>query len=150
MTNRERYIRVAVPVPLDRLFEYRLPAGMPDPDPGCRVAVPFGKRQLVGWVEGCCDKPEFDSDSVLDVTSVIDEQPLFSAVAWSLLKWTWQYYQHPPGGVVHAALPPPLRSGKPVPAILPAAYGLAEGGDAPNPEHVARKAPRQAEILQLV
>jgi primosomal protein N' len=45
-------LRVALPVPLARLFDYRAPAGA-DATPGRvgqRVRVPFGSRELVGIV----------------------------------------------------------------------------------------------------
>ena len=47
-------IQVALPVPLRRTFDY-----LPKPDtpvnllqPGTRVKVPFGKRQLIGIIHG--------------------------------------------------------------------------------------------------
>ena len=43
-------LRVALPSPLRRLFDYRAPHGV-DPEglqPGVRVRVPFGRRELVG------------------------------------------------------------------------------------------------------
>ena len=43
-------LRIAVPSPLYRSFDYLPPAGT-DPDilqPGIRVRVPFGRRRLVG------------------------------------------------------------------------------------------------------
>ena len=39
-------VRVAVPVPLRRHFDYLSPS--PLPEPGCRVEVPFGPQALVG------------------------------------------------------------------------------------------------------
>ncbi|WP_429196486.1 hypothetical protein, partial [Aeromonas veronii] len=41
-------VRVAVPVPLRRHFDYLSP--LPLPAPGCRVEIPFGPQTLVGLV----------------------------------------------------------------------------------------------------
>ena len=44
-------LRVAVPVPLPRLFDYlNTPENQPAQALGCRVRVPFGHRQLTGIV----------------------------------------------------------------------------------------------------
>ena len=45
-------LKVALPVPVPGLFDYRLPDGPAVEDDwlGCRVSVPFGNRNLVGWV----------------------------------------------------------------------------------------------------
>jgi primosomal protein N' (replication factor Y) len=43
-------VRVAVPVPLRRHFDYLSP--LPLPAPGCRVEIPFGPQTLVGLVVG--------------------------------------------------------------------------------------------------
>ena len=46
--------RVAVPAPINRLFDYRKPVGQDhdnsEPKPGIRVRVPFGRGQAVGVV----------------------------------------------------------------------------------------------------
>jgi primosomal protein N' (replication factor Y) (superfamily II helicase) len=44
--------KVAVPVPLPRLFDYLPPESEPLPPVGSRVLVPFGRRRLVGLVLG--------------------------------------------------------------------------------------------------
>ena len=43
-------LRVAVPVPLPRLFDYALAPGMATPQPGARVVIEFGRRKVVGIV----------------------------------------------------------------------------------------------------
>ena len=51
---------VALPVPLDKLFTYTLPAAAGlRAQPGCRVVVPFGPRKLTGVILRCHDaRPE--------------------------------------------------------------------------------------------
>nr|ELX6276336.1 hypothetical protein [Cronobacter sakazakii] len=49
--------RVALPVPLARTFDYRLPDAM-TAAAGCRVRVPFGRQQRVGVVVAVGDESE--------------------------------------------------------------------------------------------
>jgi primosomal protein N' len=47
----ERVVRVALPVPTDRLFDYRVPDTLEgDVEPGMRVRVDFGGQVLIGIV----------------------------------------------------------------------------------------------------
>jgi len=43
--------------------------------------------------------------------AVIDEEPVLDGALLGLLSWSADYYHHPPGEVIAAALPAPLRSG---------------------------------------
>ncbi|HUH89138.1 MAG TPA: hypothetical protein VLZ76_00545, partial [Lysobacter sp.] len=40
-----RVLRVALALPLPRLFDYLAPDSGPEPRPGSRVRVPFGPRE---------------------------------------------------------------------------------------------------------
>ena len=48
-------LRVALPIPLHAVFDYRHPEPV---EPGCRVLVPFGRREIVGVVVGASDASE--------------------------------------------------------------------------------------------
>ncbi|HNR92759.1 MAG TPA: primosomal protein N', partial [Dokdonella sp.] len=103
------FVRVAVPVPLHRLFDYRLADGM-TVVLGARVLVPFGRRRVVGVVieqADVSDQAEADLKSVLEV---LDERAWLSRELLATLCWAARYYQHPIGEVVEAALPVALRS----------------------------------------
>src|SRR5690606_42043718 len=50
-----RFVRVALDVPLPGLFDYRIAQLA---QPGQRVVVPFGRRQLIGLVVAVTDQPE--------------------------------------------------------------------------------------------
>ena len=67
-----RIARVAVPVPLHRLFDYSVPESMPQPVIGARVAVPFAGRRLVGVVTAL--NPEDAHDKVRPLSKVLDEE----------------------------------------------------------------------------
>jgi len=100
------YCEVALPVPLDKLFTYSVPDSHPL-EPGVRVIVPFGKRQLSGVVVGCGPPPEgLDPKTIKPVKTVLDEGPALSAELLQLGRWLADYYLVPMGEVLATMLPP--------------------------------------------
>jgi primosomal protein N' (replication factor Y) (superfamily II helicase) len=93
---------VALPVPLDTVFTYRLHASAA-PAVGARVLVPFRQRRLTGIVVALHDrKPPVAIkaiDSVLDPAPVLDDQLL------PLGRWISDYYLAPLGEVLRTMLP---------------------------------------------
>jgi primosomal protein N' (replication factor Y) len=93
---------VAVPVPLDMAFTYRIP---PEAAPvvGGRVLVPFRQQRMTGIVVELHDrKPSVTTKkiiSVLDPAPVLDEQLL------RLGRWIADYYLAPIGEVFRTMLP---------------------------------------------
>jgi primosomal protein N' (replication factor Y) (superfamily II helicase) len=138
-------LRVAVDAPIHTLFDYLAPEMAPLPPPGSRVRVPFGRRRPVGLVMGHADASELDDERLKPVIEVLDPAPLFDATMLRLLEWTARYYQEPPGSVVAAALPAPLRQGKPLPE--PPSRLTARG---PAPDAMKQRAPKQAALLDLL
>ena len=93
---------VALPVPLDMVFTYRVPAEAM-PIVGGRVLVPFRQQRMTGIVVELHDrKPSMQTKnllSVLDTTPVLDEQLLH------LGRWIADYYLAPIGEVFRTMLP---------------------------------------------
>src|SRR5437588_4123605 len=93
---------VALPLPLDMVFTYRLPADGA-PVVGGRVLVPFRQRRMTGVVTDLHDrKPSVQTKtviSVLDATAVLDQQLL------RLGRWIADYYLAPIGEVFRTMLP---------------------------------------------
>jgi primosomal protein N' (replication factor Y) (superfamily II helicase) len=93
---------VALPVPLDMVFTYRVPAET-TPVVGGRVLVPFRQRRMTGIVVELHDrKPSVATktvQSVLDVSPVLDDQLL------RLGRWIADYYLAPLGEVFRTMLP---------------------------------------------
>jgi primosomal protein N' (replication factor Y) len=121
-------LRVAVPVPVPRLFDYLTPdSALPARPEGCRVVVPFGRRRLVGVVVEALEAHD-DSTGLRAAERWLDEESPFGAELWATLRWAAQYYAHPLGEVLSTALPVALR--QPDPPRLPRrrAFGLGAGG----------------------
>ena len=108
-------VAVAVDTPLRRTFDYQL-----SPDlcaqiaAGQRVLVPFGRRSVVGIVIECRERSEVPDEKLRGVVSVIDPEPAFDAGLLGMLTWAADYYRHPIGEVLAAALPVALRQSTPL------------------------------------
>jgi primosomal protein N' (replication factor Y) len=93
---------VALPVPLDMAFTYRVADGI-SPVVGGRVLVPFRQQRLSGVVVDLHDRaPKVHAKnviSVLDIEPVLDEQLI------RLGKWIADYYLAPLGEVFRTMLP---------------------------------------------
>ncbi|WP_298135862.1 primosomal protein N' [Acidiferrobacter sp.] len=136
-------IRVSLPVPLRRGFDYEYERPLA---PGVRVRVPWGRRVLTGFVI------EVPADPVPGVArrailEVIDDEPLLSAAQLQLLYFAADYYHHPLGEVLFAALPAGLKRGRGVAA--PQVYVLTPEGQAAADTRFAR-AKRQAALWQAI
>lgn len=126
-----RLVRVAVPVPLTRLFDYLLDASLPVPQVGCRVRVPFAGREVTGVVLELPDSSDMAADQLKPVVAVLDQEPLLDAGFMANLLWASRYYQHPVGEVFEAALPVLLRKSGALPeAGVGALRLMAAGTDA--------------------
>ncbi|MFA7320748.1 MAG: primosomal protein N' [Dokdonella sp.] len=110
-----RIVRVAVPVPLPRLFDYRLEPGVAAPAIGVRVRVPFSGRDRVGVVLGHDPRSDLADDQLKPLGEILDAQPLLTGELVATLEWASRYYQHAIGEVFDAALPAVLRRGGALP-----------------------------------
>ena len=146
-------LRVAVPSPLRRYFDYLPPAHRPPPQwqPGARIKVPFGRRQQIGIITEIRTDTPIDPAHLRSALALIDpEQPALPAELLRLLRWAQQYYQHPPGEVYATALPTLLRQASPLQVQLEPIWRLSAAGQAALTQNLARRAPRQAALLQLL
>ena len=93
---------IALPVPLDMVFTYRVPADAA-PVVGGRVLVPFRQQRMTGIVTELHDrKPSVTAKSVL---SVVDSSPVFDDLLLRLARWIADYYLAPLGEVCRTMLP---------------------------------------------
>jgi len=103
-THSSHIIEVAIPVPLDRTFHYRVPRSMEGKAlAGRRVFVPFGRRRLTGYILG--DATETPSHELKDILEVLDPDPLWTDGELEFFRWVASYYLHPLGEVLKTALP---------------------------------------------
>jgi primosomal protein N' (replication factor Y) len=101
---------VILPVPLPKLFTYRVPQEMEGYlSVGSRVIVPFGKKKvLTGIIGSIHDKPPkaYEAKFIFDL---LDEQPLITENQLKLFNWVSEYYLCHVGEVLKASLPSGLK-----------------------------------------
>ena len=96
-----QFCDVALPVPLDMAFTYKVADRVPVI--GGRVLVPFRNDRLAGVVTALHDRqPEVQTKTVLEV---LDEEPVLDATLTQLGQWISQYYLAPVGEVFRTMLP---------------------------------------------
>src|ERR1700676_2233086 len=93
---------VALPVPLDVVFTYRVPEDI-HPVVGGRVLVPFRQQRLSGIVVELHDRQP--SISAKNLISALDPQPVLDEQLMRLGKWIADYYLAPLGEVFRSMLP---------------------------------------------
>lgn len=156
-----RVLKVAVPVPLSRVFDYLPPAlpanpaslessGSPylsDYRPGMRVVVRFGPTRHIGVVVGV-GPSEYPVDKLKPIVEQLDTEPVLPTDILELIQWASRYYHHPLGDALATALPVTLRKGKSAVAEHPSCYVAA--ADAQTRLSELGRAPAQRRLLEYL
>lgn len=143
-------LRLALPSPLRRLFDYRAPAGVPRSalQPGMRLRVPFGRREMIGVLIEVVEHSEVPLDKLKPALQLLDRRTPLPAPLFKLCLWTAQYYQHSLGDTLSWALPVLLRQGEPAEARQERFWQASAGADLDDPR--LTRAPRQREALRTL
>ncbi len=106
-----RYVEVAVGLPVHTTFHYRIPKSLwGKAAVGMRGWVPFGHRQMLGYIVGLVPKPEIRQ--IKPIGQVLDEKPPLQPDLLELTRWMGKVYQAGWGETIQAALPGPLKRGR--------------------------------------
>ncbi len=143
-------LRLALPSPLRRLFDYLAPAGVARSalQPGMRLRVPFGRREMIGVLVEVVDHSDVPADKLKPAIAVLDAEPPLPPALFKLCLWTAQYYQHSLGDTLSWALPVLLRQGEPAEARQERFWHAAPDASVDDPR-IAR-APKQKEALRTL
>ena len=118
------HLEVAVAAPVTETFTYSFSGEHGSLQPGIRLLVPLGKRQVTGYLLAIhlAAPTEY---KIKPVTEILDQEPLFPASIIPFFRWISRYYRYPLGEVIKHALPGGLtsQSGKKI-------YLTAEGSNA--------------------
>jgi primosomal protein N' (replication factor Y) len=143
-------LRVALDVPLPRLFDYRAPQAPPPVDLerliGARVLVPFGKQRLIGIIVAGAARSEIPGERLKSIAEVLDERPVLDPASLELLRWAADYYHCPIGEVLLSALPQAIKHGSPADARQRRWSATAEGEQAYGRGDL-RRAPKRKQLL---
>ncbi|MDJ0764265.1 MAG: primosomal protein N' [Myxococcota bacterium] len=99
---------VVLPTPLRKPFLYRMPTSLGAPEIGMRVRVPFGRRQVTGYLLAPCPTPPQASFEIKDILELLDDVVPLPEELIRFLKEAASYYMHGLGEVFKTALPPGL------------------------------------------
>ena len=139
-----RVLRVALEVPVAKLFDYLADDGAPA-EVGDRVVVPFGARQRVGVVVEMSDDSTVAAARLKPIARVLSDAPRLSTDWLEQMRFLASYYQRPLGETVAGALPPRLRSLKPLPRKP---KGAAQAAGEPS-RYVAGHEPNPAQAQAI-
>lgn len=140
-------LRLALPSPLRRLFDYRAPCDT-DPallQPGVRLRVPFGRREVVGVLVECAARSDIDESRLREALTLLDRAPVLPPALLELCRWTASYYQHSLGDTYSWALPGLLRQGESAERSEERIWQAAPGARLDDPR--LARAPRQRQAL---
>ncbi len=148
-SSNKLIFRVAIAVPVHRLFDYLAPDNieLANIKPGIRLEVPFGKARKIAFLVECVQHSDIDIAKLKRVERILDETPLLSTKDLALLRWASRYYHHPLGEVFSAAFPVALRQGKSAVIQTEKRYALTELGKAVDTE-LLKRSPKQKSVLE--
>lgn len=106
-----KLVRVALDVPLPRVFDYLAPDANPC-DIGLRASVPFGSGNKVGIVLNVTESTDQPVAKLKEVHALLRDMPALPSSFLAMCEFCAKYYQAPIGEVMAFALPPMLRRGK--------------------------------------
>lgn len=143
-------IRIAIPIPLNCLFDYLAPDkfSIDSFKPGIRVLVPFGKAKKVGFVIETVESSDIKINRLKEIIEVLDEKPLLNDKDIQLLHWASSYYHYPLGDVFNAAFPVSLRKGKKATLAEEKYYSLSSKGQLLSSDQLKRT-PKQKQLFEL-
>ena len=144
-------LRMAIPGPLRRIFDYLPPPGctLAQLQPGMRLRVPFGQRQLVGVLLAVTDNSDVAQKKLRRAQALLDSQPILPPELLNLIQWASRYYQYSMGEVILGSLPTLLRQGQEARPTTEPCWQISPAGQEVDPDTLQR-APKQAALLQVL
>jgi primosomal protein N' (replication factor Y) len=147
-----KFVEVAVPLPLDHPFTYRVPAGQESrARVGVRVMVPFGSRRITGLIVAVVDGKALGGRPAKEVAAFLDDEPYVTPRHLAFLAAAARECLAPPGEMLRAALPRGLPRHDAPPAartetVFRAVRGAPVGGMTPKQAEVHAAVSRAGEI----
>ena len=104
----QRYLEVALPVPLRSAFTYAVPTSFNGEElVGRRVLVPFRNRAMIGVGLAVSTRAP-ESKRIKEIAEVLDRAPALPPKLIELGQWISRYYLAPIGEAFRAMLPPEI------------------------------------------
>ena len=144
-----KIVRVALAVPLPRLFDYLVPDDVLL-QIGMRVLVPFGTQKRVAIVADFPTKSDVPENKLKAILQPLDLAPLFTPIYWDWLHWAANYYQAGLGDVLFQALPVKLRNGESAVKNIRTFWRITDAGKNALEQGLLKRSKKQVEALQCL
>ena len=95
---------------LDKEFEYRVPTGL-NREVGMRVLVPFGSRQLQGFVIGVTEECHYDNTKIKDITASVDDYACIKSELLILMQYMAKKNHLKLASILRLFIPSQMRDG---------------------------------------
>ena len=106
MSNKQQILKVAINVPIHRLFDYL--ANDESFSVGQYVTIPFGRRKIIGVIYAVSFHSDIHPSKLKEVISV-DSEIIFDEEMYKLLNFVSEYYHYPIGQTIMSVVPSRLK-----------------------------------------
>lgn len=150
MPASKTYLRVVIPLPLNRVFDYLISDTLSaaQVQPGMRVKVPFGNTKKIGIIIEKTGSTNTPIAKLKKIECTLDRTPLIDSELLKLTLWAASYYNHSPGESVFSALPTSLRKGLPAAVANKLIWKISRHPE--NIESILSRAPAQMQIWNFL
>jgi len=94
---------------VDRIFDYLTINGI---EPGHRVLVPFGARQIEGYVISMSDKSDYDNSKLKAIIKPLDDRPVITQEMLGLMEFMKRLYHLRIVDILRLFIPSQMRGGR--------------------------------------
>ncbi|EIJ44165.1 primosomal protein N'' [Beggiatoa alba B18LD] len=147
-------LRLALPTPLQSLFDYLAPADwhITEQHIGTRIQVPFRKQVLMGILLEVAESSNIPAQKLKTALNLLDNTPVLNPADLQLIHWASRYYHYPLGQVIASVLPTLLNAGHPTRLDSPPSeyWCITPKGQFIDPTDLPRQSHRQAYLLSLL
>ena len=127
---------------LDKVFEYIIPQDM-DLQVGMRVLVPFGKRQLQGFVIKIKDNCDYDSEKLKKIIEKIEDFAAIKGEMLEIMNFMAKKFHLKLASILRLFIPAEMREGK-VKELFETYYCLSKNAQI----NISKSAKRQLEVIE--
>ena len=140
-----QYAEIALDTPLRQTFDYLIPQDVTLAK-GARVVVTFGSRSMVAYVLSVKEHSEINPQKIKPLDRLIDDAFIPEELI-DFCHWVADYYLHPIGEVLTAAIPPFFRNDNRIPPELFWVHTTEGKG---LPFDALKRSPKQQALHQLL
>jgi len=99
------FVEVIFPLPFRKAFTYKVPPELEgDIQPFKRVAVPFGKRILTGFILNSSGTTNV-KEEIKEIHDILDVEPIFDKTSLKFYAWLSEYYLSSLGEALKLGVP---------------------------------------------